>query len=108
MYRKEYNPWGSLKHLEGHPFKGYSEKLFVINGDSNFADVKDTPFGWLPASRVFPSFDAVICTDKYIITIQLTVSSEHSMSPEGWCHVFVTDCERNPTLLREQKRPFAF
>ncbi|KAF8503641.1 hypothetical protein F5888DRAFT_1631557 [Russula emetica] len=50
MYRKEYNPWGSLKHLEGHPFKGYSEKLFVINGDSNFADVKDTPFGTEPGA----------------------------------------------------------
>lgn len=102
------------------------EKLTVINGDSNFANAKDsnTPFGWLPVSRTFSSFDVVICTDENIITIQLTVSSNHSMKPEGfeqlkqnlpvrfekartWCHVFVTDCDKNATLLRNQHHDIA-
>jgi hypothetical protein len=42
------------------------EKSTAIEGDSNFAKAKDsnTPFGWVPASRTFPSLDAIICTDK--------------------------------------------
>lgn len=102
------------------------KKLTVINGDSNFANAKDsnTPFGWLPASRVFPSFDVVMCTDDFIITIQLTVSSTHSMKPAGfirlkenlparfekartWCHVFVTDSVEKATSLRRQRYKFA-
>jgi hypothetical protein len=103
------------------------ERLTVINGDSDFANAKDsdTLFGWLPASRVFPPFDAVICTDKTIITIQLTVSSKHFMKRTGfdrlkqylpevfesartWCHVFFTDCSENATSLRRQHHDVDF
>jgi hypothetical protein len=107
-------------------------KVFVISGDSNFQKARDsdTPFGWLSASRfdsrTFPSFDAIICTDKNIITIQLTVSesSRHTIKPDcferlkqylpatfertrTWCHVFVTDCNENATLLRKRNHRVA-
>jgi hypothetical protein len=102
------------------------ERLTVVNGDSSFANAKDshTPFGWVPASRTFPTFDAVICTDKNIITIQVTVSSEHTMERDGfdrlkhrlpvkfqrtrtWCHVFVTDCPEKADSLRKQHHQVA-
>ena len=106
------------------------EKVFTISGDSNFQKARDsdTPFGWLPASRfdsrILFSFDAIICTDKNIITIQLTVSSEHAMKPDcferlkqylpatfertrTWCHVFVTDCNANAILLRKRNHRVA-
>jgi hypothetical protein len=102
------------------------KKLTVINRDSDFANAKEssTPFGWLPASRMFPSFDVVMCTDDFIITIQLTVSSTDSMKPDDfirlkqnlpvrfekartWCHVFVTDSFKKATLLRRQHHDFA-
>jgi hypothetical protein len=97
------------------------KNLSVFSGDSEFAKAKDsdTPFGWLPATRTFPSFDAIICTETSIITIQATVSSKHSMSPKGfrrlkeylpkrferartWRHVFLTDLEKNAPSLRAQ------
>ena len=94
----------------------------LIKGEiSKFGKVKDsdTPFGWLPSSLTFPSFDAVICTHDRIITIQLTVSHSHSMDDDGfkqlkknlpanfqkkrtWCHVFVTDREGNANSLLKQ------
>ena len=103
------------------------DRLIVSNGDSCFANAKDsnTPFGWVPASsRTFPSFDAVICTSRNIITIQVTVSSEHTMEPDGfdrlkrhlparfqssksWCHVFITDCADNADSLRKQNHQVA-
>jgi hypothetical protein len=102
------------------------DKVIVFNGDSNFQKAGDfePPFGFLPASRTFPSFDAVICTDEHIITIQLTVSPTHTMKPDGferlkqylptnfekartWCHVFVTDRNANATSLRKENHKVA-
>ena len=111
-----------LSHLEPLGQK----RLTVIDGDSYFGKAKDsdTPFGWVPASRNFPSIDAVICTKERIITIQVTVSSKQTMKPDGferlkrylpaefqeprtWCHVFVTDCDRNAESLRRQHHQVA-
>ena len=102
------------------------DKVTVFSGDSSFTKVNDfaTPFGFLPASRTFPFFDAVIFTDKNIITIQLTVSSTHTMKPDGFellkqylpakfektrtrCHVFVTDRDANATSMRKQNHEVA-
>jgi len=102
------------------------EKVTIVNGNSEFANAKDsdTPFSWVPASRTFPSLDAVICTDKRIITIQLTVAPKHTMKPMGfdllkdnlppgfeeartWCHVFLTDCDKHAESLRKQSHKFA-
>ena len=102
------------------------EKVIVVYEDSNFQKARDsdTPFGWMTASRMFPSFDAIICTDKNIVTIQLAVSSKHSMKAEdfkrlkynlpaefegnrNWCHVFVTDREEKAVLLRKQYQEVA-
>ena len=98
----------------------------IASGISKLGQVKDsdTPFGWLPSSLTFPSFDAVICTRDRIITIQLTVSSSHSMDDDGfmqlkdnlpanfqnkrtWCHVFLTDREENAISLRKPYREVA-
>jgi hypothetical protein len=102
------------------------DKTVVNSGDSDFKKAKDsdTPRCWVPQSRAFPSFDAVICTKEKIITLQLTVASTHTMKPDGferlkenlpeifenkrsWCHVFVTDLEKNPISLRQQNHGIA-
>ena len=98
----------------------------MIDGDSDFQKARDsnTPFGFLPASRTFPSFDAVICTDKNIITIQLTISSRSTVKPDDfkrlkhylpvtferartWCHVFVTDHNEDAILLLKRNHDVA-
>jgi hypothetical protein len=102
------------------------EKVTVIYGDSDFKDVKDcdTPFGLVLESQMFRTFDAVICTDKRVITIQVTVSPKHTLKRDGferlkkhlpkkfqrtqmWCHVFLTDSHENASSLRNQHRQVA-
>lgn len=56
--------------------------------------------------------DAIVCSRRHIITIQVTTSKKHGLNPEvlkeikanlpklfwkkrRWCHVFVTDEEEN-------------
>jgi len=101
-------------------------KLTVSDGVTGFAKVKesDTPFAWVPASRSFPTFDAVICSDEHIFTIQVTTSHTHSMKLDGFtqlkqnlpdtfqekrvfCHVLVTDCPKKADALRKQHRKLA-
>jgi hypothetical protein len=89
------------------------DKVIVHGGDAGekcykSANEHQTPFAWIPASRSDASFDAVICTDTHIITIQVTVAAKHDIKDKGlesltnnlppgfqkdrsWCHVFVTD-----------------
>jgi hypothetical protein len=79
-----------------------------------------TPFGWIPASRSFSSIDAIICTDRHIITVQVTVASSHTAKLEGfasikaslpsqfqksrkWCHVFLSDDAEKARRLRSAK-----
>lgn len=75
------------------------------------------PFGWLPILQSFAFADAIVCTDKYIVTIKVTVSSTVKIDriglnrvknnlPNGfqanrkWIHVFVTDDEDKAIRLR--------
>ncbi len=89
------------------------EKLIIYGGESGkngykTANKRELPFGWIPSSRSDASFDAVMCTAKYIFTFQVTVASNHSMNETGfkslaknlpkkfqrgktWVHVFVTN-----------------
>lgn len=80
------------------------------------------PIYWYPTSDNFTSVDAIICTAKAIILLQVTVSSHHGVKMCGldairahlpttitqhrqWCFVFVTDTQDNATTLRNQKLP---
>ena len=102
------------------------ERVSVFSRDSEFGTAKDKelPFSWLPASRNFPTFDAIICTNEHIITIQVAMSSKHTMSPDGfkqlnenlspgfgsartWHHIFLTDCKESATSLRRQDHKVA-
>ncbi|KAH8988881.1 hypothetical protein EDB92DRAFT_1817364 [Lactarius akahatsu] len=84
--------------------------------------VDTLPFCFLPGSRSFPTSDAIVITEKSIITIQATVSRSHTANKDGfdqiqenlptvkkrrrrkrnWFHVFVTDNESNAVALRTQ------
>ena len=88
-------------------------KKVIVHGEAGkdaykTANTRKPPFCWVPASRSAATFDAVVCTDRNIITIQVTVAAKHSMKTEGfkklaqylpkqcqkarrWCHIFVTD-----------------
>jgi len=85
------------------------------------ADDLQTPFGWLPIFKSFAFADAIICTDKYIITIKVTVSSAIKVDRIGlkhmknnlpsqfqanrkWIHVFLIDDEDK--AIRLHIRPF--
>ncbi|KAI0298440.1 hypothetical protein B0F90DRAFT_1669030 [Multifurca ochricompacta] len=74
------------------------------------------PFCVIPTSKTSATVDATIFTDRHIITIQVTVASEHSVKETGfgqiansfpktfrqsreWCHVFVTDEAENAKSL---------
>jgi hypothetical protein len=98
-------------------------KVNVHGGDSGANGYKSanrhkTPFAWIPASRSDATFDAVICTDTRIITIQVTVAAKHSVNTKGfetlerllpkkfqkarkWCHVFVTNHPNTALQLRK-------
>ena len=82
-----------------------------------------TPFGWLPILESFTFADAIICTDKYIITIKVTGSSTIKIDRIGfnrmknnlpsqflanrkWIHVFVTDDEDKAIRLQIQQFKF--
>ena len=105
------------------------DKVIVHGGDADARGYKSaneyrTPFSWIPASRLDAAFDAVICTDTNIITIQVTNAAEQSIKEKGiqslvknlpneyrkarsWCHVFVTDYHDNATKLGKAKYPIA-
>src|SRR6266702_2713577 len=42
------------------------------------------PFCFIPTSLTFPTINAIIIDDKFIITVQVTVSCRHSAKPEGF------------------------
>ena len=84
------------------------------------ADQHPLPFAWIPASHLDASFDAVMCTQNDIITIQVTIAATHSVEATGfkwlqsylpkkfkdsrrWSHVFVTDNEDTAAKLRRKK-----
>jgi hypothetical protein len=94
-------------------------------------NVHKLPFCFLPASQTLPAIDAVVFTDRFIITIQVTISHRHTAKESGfttikqglptitaaarrtnkggkkekgpqWCHVFITDHEEKARSLRGQ------
>ena len=84
------------------------------------ADDLQTPFGLLPILKSFAFADAIICTDKYIISIKVTISSTIKVDRIGlkrvknnlpsqfqanreWIHVFVIDDEDKAIRLRSQQ-----
>ena len=83
------------------------------------ADQHPLPFAWIPASHLDASFDAVMCTQNDIITIQVTIAATHSVEATGfkwlqsylpkkfkdsrrWSHVFVTDNKGTAAKLRRK------
>ena len=88
-------------------------KAIVLGGEAGATGYKSanehqTPLGWIPASRSDATFDAIICTDTHIITIQVIIAAKYDLKEKGfesliknlpsefqkdrsWCHVFVTD-----------------
>ena len=101
------------------------EKVIIHHGDAGEKGYKaanqyQTPFCWIPASRSEATFDAVICNEKEIITIQVTVARKHSVKPGGfnnlkkylpskfqanrhWRHVFITSHPDTAAKLRAKK-----
>ena len=84
------------------------------------ADDLQTPFGLLPILKSFAFADAIICTNKYIISIKVTISSTIKVDRIGlkrvknnlpsqfqanrkWIHVFVIDDEDKAIRLRSQQ-----
>ena len=73
----------------------------------------------IPVAQNFPTMDAIFLPEKFIITVQMTVSSNHDAKSIGfekvyqkfhadvratrqWCHVFLTDSEDKAAILRKQ------
>ncbi|KAH9164837.1 hypothetical protein EDB89DRAFT_385511 [Lactarius sanguifluus] len=79
------------------------------------------PLCLLPTSKDFPTADAIVITDEFIITIQVITSDRHSakgsdladikkLIPPGlgrdkWRHVFITDNDSKAISLRNQTLP---
>ena len=102
---------------------GY-ENVIVHGGEAGkdgykSANRRQISFAWIPASRSDASFDAVMCTQNDIITIQVTVAATHSVKATGferlkkylpkkfkesrrWSHVFVTDHDDTAAKLRRK------
>ena len=92
-------------------FDGKS-RLRIVNGD------KLLPLCLLPISKSFPTADAIVITNEFIITIQVTISDQHSAKKSGfdaiknliptdlkrnnWRHVFITDDDDRASSLRNQ------
>ncbi|KAI9441166.1 hypothetical protein BJY52DRAFT_502957 [Lactarius psammicola] len=93
-------------------FFGSKGGLTKVNGD------RKDPLCLLPTSKNFPFADAVVITNEYIITIQVTVSYRHTANESGftyikdllpsflkrdkWRHVFITDNDDKAVSLRNQ------
>jgi hypothetical protein len=78
------------------------------------------PVCFLPTTpQTFATVDAIIFTNELIITVQVTISDKHNAEGIGfadikesilphirehrdWCHVFITDNDRNAESLRGQ------
>jgi hypothetical protein len=56
-----------------------------VSGSSNLSEANQNalPFYWRPVSKIFTSFDAIICTQTKIFLIQITVSPRHSIKIKG-------------------------
>lgn len=81
--------------------------------------MNSTPLCLLPTSQTFAAVDAIVLTEQNIITVQVTISDNHSAKKEGfeeikkslphemimkrpWLHVFITDDHDKAESLRNQ------
>ncbi|KAH9000114.1 hypothetical protein EDB92DRAFT_2100302 [Lactarius akahatsu] len=88
-----------------------------------------SPLCLLPKPKNFPTANAIVITDEFVITIQVTISNEHGAKKEGfdeikkiiptflqnkknkpkqkkpWRHVFITHSDSGAEFLREQNLP---
>ncbi|KAH9051098.1 hypothetical protein EDB87DRAFT_1836808 [Lactarius vividus] len=96
------------------------EKTTFFGGKNSLGKVKwdKLPLCLLPTVRNFPTANAIVVTEEFIITIQATVSYKHKVKNEGfkkinellsphvkrkkWCHVFVMDGDRMAASLLNQ------
>ena len=104
---------------------GEKQIAFFHGGSQIGSNLKkaDLPLCLLPTtSQTFSNADAILLTDRFIITIQATISNYHSApnedsfniiekclpphliekSKDHWCHVFITDNDNNAASLRYQ------
>ena len=100
------------------------ERVIVHGGEAGARGYKAAnqyriPFCWIPASRSDTTFDAILCTDAHIVTIQVTIAAKHSVEEKGferleaylpkkfqkrsWHHVLVTDRSDTADALRQMK-----
>jgi len=78
---------------------------------------KTLPLMLLPLSPAFGTADAIVLTEEFVITLQVTIADNHTAKPGGfaiieeylpdnrpnkWCHVFITDDEDVAASLRRQ------
>ena len=82
----------------------------------NAIRAKTLPLLLLPLSPAYRTADAIVLTEDFIITIQVTIADNHSVAPSGfafieeylpsvtkqWCHVFISDNENGAASLRSQ------
>jgi len=103
------------------PVCGKNMKRFSKVDDLTHVTVDEhEPKCLVPISQTFPTLDAIVITDKFVITVQITVASKHDAKTVGFqnvykhlpstlsdsrqrCHVFLTDKQENVDLLRGQK-----
>ena len=127
-----YSPAGELlscnpaeEHLTGYPVPvleipvcGENMKFISKTEDLRLVAGFDLPVCLVPVPQTFPTADAIVLTEEYIITVQMTVASRHDTNRIGfqtihdglpsafreahtWCHVFVTDTEDKAKSLRK-------
>ena len=80
---------------------------------------KALPLLLLPESQSFPTADAIVLTEEFIITIQITIANSHTARGTGfaaiqehlsvvtkrsreWRHVFITDNQNSAKSLQNQ------
>ncbi|KAH8985960.1 hypothetical protein EDB86DRAFT_3246244 [Lactarius hatsudake] len=92
----------------------FGSKATLIEGNQ-------PPFCLLPTAQNFATADAIVITNEFIITIQVTVSDKHDAKKRGfnkikeliptplkrdkWQHVFITDSDKKAVSLRNQFLP---
>lgn len=102
------------------PVCGKNMVFFSKASDLKDIDEHECPKCLVSVSQTFPTCDAIVLTNNFVITVQMTTTSECNAKNIGFeevyeclpskfldkcqrCHVFLTDTEAKVDLLREQK-----
>jgi hypothetical protein len=114
---EEHLAWYPVPVLE-IPTCGENMKFISKTEDLRHVAGYDLPVCLVPVSQTFPTADAIVLTEEFIITVQMTVASRHDANMIGfqkihdglpsafreehiWCHVFLTDTEDKAKSLRK-------